>query len=93
MPIVSLSKFIGWLGFCFGVFISIPQIIKIIKTKSIDGISRTTYVLLLCTCVCYTVRSLVIKEYIFIASNIFQIIITLIVLYLMKKYEKKETTN
>lgn len=84
---IDLSKFIGWLGFSFGIFVSIPQVIKSIKTHSTIGVSKLTYILLLLACLCYTIRATVIKETIFIVSNIFQIIIAMTMLYLMKKYE------
>lgn len=83
-----ISKTIGWLGFSFGIVISIPQIIKIIQTKSVEGISRLTYILLICACLCYTIRSIAIRELIFVVSNSFQISISLVILFLINKYQK-----
>ena len=83
---VELSKLIGWFGFSFGMFISVPQVIKSIRTKSTHGVSKLTYILLLLACICYTIRAIAIKETIFIMSNAFQIIVAGTMLYLMKKY-------
>lgn len=102
----DLSEFIGWLGFSLGMFISVPQVVKSMRTKSTLGVSKLTYVLLLLACCCYATRAVVIKEMIFIVSNAFQIIIAGTMLYLMKRYKfhsvnlgkhwefkKKETYN
>lgn len=86
---MDLSKLIGWLGFSFGMFISVPQVIKSIRTKSTQGVSKLTYILLLMACACYTIRAFAIKEIIFIVSNAFQIIVAVMMLYLMRKYKFK----
>lgn len=83
-----ISKLIGWLGFSLGMFISIPQVIKSIRTRSTQGVSKLTYILLLLACVCYIVRAMAIKETIFIVSNAFQIIVAGTMLYLMRKYRR-----
>jgi uncharacterized protein with PQ loop repeat len=85
---INLSKCIGWIGISLGIFISVPQVIKSIRTKSTQGVSKLTYILLLLACVCYTVRAMAIKEIIFIVSNAFQIIVAGTMLYLMRKYKK-----
>lgn len=83
---INLSKLIGWFGFSFGIFVSVPQVIKSMHTKSTQGVSKLTYILLLLACVCYTIRAIAIKETIFIMSNAFQIIVAGTMLYLMKRY-------
>jgi uncharacterized protein with PQ loop repeat len=88
---IDLSKLIGWFGFSFGIFVSVPQVIKSIKTKSTQGVSKLTYILLFVACTCYTVRSFAIKEIIFIVSNAFQVVIAVIMLYLMRKYKNADS--
>lgn len=87
-----ISKLIGWLGFFFGMFISVPQVIKSIRTKSTQGVSKLTYILLLLACACYVIRAMAIKEVIFIVSNAFQIVVAGTMLYLMRKYKTEETS-
>lgn len=83
-----ISKFIGWIGFSLGMFISVPQVMKSIRMHSTQGVSKLTYILLFFACICYAVRAMAIKEMIFIVSNTFQIIVAGTMLYLMRKYKK-----
>lgn len=88
---MDLSKLIGWFGFSFGMFISVPQVIKSMRIKSTEGISKLTYILLFLACVCYVFRAIAIKEMIFIVSNVFQIIVAGTMLYLMKRYKNAKS--
>jgi uncharacterized protein with PQ loop repeat len=85
---MDISKLVGWIGFSFGMFISVPQVIKSIRSKSTEGVSKLTYILLFLACSCYVVRALAIHEMIFIISNAFQIIVASTMLYLMERYKK-----
>ena len=81
-----LSEAIGWLGVVFGILVSLPQIVKSIKSKSTEGVSLSTYQLLFCMVLCYLVRSVVIKDSIFIVSNVSTLLVTASMLYLFKLY-------
>ena len=81
-----ISEIIGWTGVVIGIFVSVPQLIKSLKNKSTQGVSKHTYQLLFIAMLCYLVRAIAIKEPIFIVSNSINIVVTGTVLYLFKKY-------
>jgi len=81
-----MTEIIGWLGVILGVLISVPQLVKSIKEKSTKGLSKQTYQLLLFAIICYLIRAIAIKEPVFIVSNAVNLIVTIAVLYLFKKY-------
>lgn len=81
-----VSEIIGWIGVILGMFISFPQVIKTIKGKTTKGLSKHTFYLLFITILCYLIRSIAIREPIFIVSNLISLVITAIQLYLFSKY-------
>lgn len=84
---MELTSIIGYIGFFFGVLVSVPQVIKSYRAKSTKGVSSLTYIFLLIAVCCYLVRAIAIKEWVFIFSNSFQIVITLTMLDLMQRYK------
>ncbi len=80
------SEIIGWIGVILGMFISFPQLIKTIKEKTTKGLSKHTFYLLFITIWCYLIRSIAIREPIFIVSNLIGLVITAIQIYLFSKY-------
>lgn len=81
-----ITEIIGWIGVALGILVSVPQLMKSIKEKSVKGVSLQAYQLLFLTVLCYLIRAIAIKEPIFIVSNGVNLILTGIVLYLFKKY-------
>ena len=81
-----ISEIIGWIGVGLGIAVGLPQLIKSYKEKSVHGVSKSTYQLLFLTMLCYLVRSIAIKEWIFIVSNSVNLIITGLVLFLFRQY-------
>ena len=53
----------------FGVLVPVPQLWRIIKTKSIIGISRATYMLLCATIFVYFCHAIQINDATFIFTN------------------------
>jgi len=86
---MNIPDMFGWCGVCFGVSISIPQLIKSLKYKSTKGVSIKTYQLILLTASCYMVKSIDIGEPIFIVSNCLTLSLALTMLYLFRKYKIK----
>ncbi len=64
---MEITKLFSWIGFCAGMLISIPQIIKTLKTKNVQGVSAFTFMLIEITALCFLIRALSIKEYALIA--------------------------
>lgn len=81
-----ITEIIGWIGVVLGVLISVPQLTKSLKEKSTKGLSKQTYQLLFLAILCYLIRSIAIKEPIFIVSNSINLFVTAMVLYLFKRY-------
>lgn len=81
-----VTEVIGWLGVVFGISVSIPQLIKSMRLKSTQGLSKHTYQLLFGAISCYLVRAIAVKETVFIVSNVCGLIVTIAILYLFKKY-------
>lgn len=80
------SEILGWIGVVLGTFISLPQLVKTIKEKTTKGLSKGTFQLLFVTILCYLIRSIVIKEPIFIVSNAIGLLVTAVELYLFRIY-------
>ena len=70
----------------FGVSVSIPQLIKSVRARSTQGLSKHTYQLLFGAIACYLVRAIAVKEAVFIVSNTVGLFITAAILYLFRKY-------
>ena len=83
-----MTTLIGWLGVVFGMFISIPQICKSYKSKSVDGVSLRTYQILFIAILCYLTRAIAIGEAIFIVSNSLNLTICCVMLILFRRYNE-----
>jgi len=76
---------IGWLGVLFGLMVAPPQLIKILRTGSTQGISLATYSFLCLALVCYLIHAIYIHSIVFtIAQSINLITNTAILIYLVR---------
>ena len=82
-----ITTIIGYLGLAFGLGVAPPQIIKILKTKNVTGVSKLTYWLLCACLVCYFIHAVAIGATVFIISNGINMFINFFTLYLIHKYE------
>jgi len=76
---------IGWLGLIFGLIVPLPQIIKIVKSKSCNGVSKVTYACLCCALVCYLIHAIYIQSLVFTIAQSINLITNTIVLILLFK--------
>lgn len=81
------TELVGWAGVTAGIFVSIPQIVQIYRTRSSRDVAVWTYRLLAFVCACYLVRAIAIREAIFIVSNAFNTIIAAWVLVLKRRFD------
>ncbi len=81
-----VTEIIGWMGVAFGISVSIPQLIKSVRSRSTQGLSKHTYQLLFGAISCYLIRAIAVGEAVFIVSNAFGLVITASVLYLFRRY-------
>ena len=84
---MELSQLMDWIGFVTGLLISVPQLVKTVKTQSARDLSAVTFVLILITCVCFFVRAVAIKELTLIFYYAFVICSCLLQLFLIWKYK------
>ncbi|MBF0490996.1 MAG: hypothetical protein HQL15_10400 [Candidatus Omnitrophica bacterium] len=80
------TEMIGWIGMVFSMATSVPQFVKSVKERSTMGLSLLTYQILFAAVACYLVRAIAIREPVFIASGVANLILTSGMMYLFKKY-------
>ena len=83
LPYADIVGLCGLL--CFGMWVNLAQLIKILKTKSVAGVSIWTYRLLFIY-VCMLLYCAIGTSFVFILSNIWAIVVNGWVLILFKKY-------
>jgi len=67
----EIGYLIGYIGLAFGILVPIPQLIKIKRTHSLNGISLHTYIFLVIALACYLAHAIYIKSIVFtIAQSI-----------------------
>ncbi len=81
------SELIGWAGVTAGICVSLPQIIRIYRTRSSKDVAIWTYRLLVFVCLCYLVRAIAIREAVFIVSNALNTVIAVWVLLLKRRFD------
>ena len=80
------TELVGWLGVACAVWVNVPQAYRIWKTRSSKDVSVWTYRLLLVVVICYLIRAIDIREWVFIVSNFIAIFVTSAVLLLKRRY-------
>ena len=58
-----VAELLGWFGAGLSCVISLPQVVRTMRTKRLDGISSATYLLVLANAAAWTVWSLLTGEY------------------------------
>jgi uncharacterized protein with PQ loop repeat len=86
---MDVTRIVSWLGFATGFCISIPQIIKTLRTKNVQGVSTFTFVLIEMTGLCFLIRSVVIRESALIAYYLMIVLASAVQLILIVKYRKR----
>ncbi len=86
---MELSQILSWIGTTTGMFTSIPQLVKTIKTRKVGDLSPTTFVLIVITCSCLLVRMIVIHEMAFIFYYTALVLINSLQLFLIWKYRQR----
>lgn len=59
---MEITRLLSWIGFCSGLLISIPQVVKTLKTKNASGVSALTFILIEITALCFLIRALALRE-------------------------------
>ena len=64
----------------------LPQLIRIIQTRQVEGISPLMYVSLVIGLTCYLIYSIKIKDWVYIVSNVISLISSATILVLVLIY-------
>lgn len=80
---------VGWLGIAFGVAVPLPQLKKIITTRSMKDVSISTYIFLCIAMVCYLSHAIYIKSPVFITAQTVNLTTNSIVLFLLVRGRQK----
>ena len=56
--IIDLGYLVGWVGVAFGLLVPLPQLRKIIKTRSLNDIALGTYIFLCVALTCYLIHAI-----------------------------------
>jgi uncharacterized protein with PQ loop repeat len=90
---MELSQILSWIGTATGMFTSVPQLVKTVRTKKVGDLSPTTFILIVVTCSCLLARMIVIKETAFIFYYTALVIINSLQLFLIWKYKVRNTAT
>lgn len=80
-------NFIGYSGVFVASISLIPQIFQILKTKKVDDLNRSYFLLCVISEILYISYGIVIQDYVMVSSTIPQMISQMIVIYLHCKYK------
>lgn len=86
---MDITQVVSLIGFTTGLFISIPQIIKTLKTRNVKGVSALTFVLIEITALCFLVRAITIQEAALIAYYSTILVVSGIQLFLIFKFRQR----
>lgn len=71
---------VGWMGVAFGLLVAPPQLIKILMTGEVAGISVWTYSFLVLALICYLLHAIYIKSKVFIVAQSVNLITNSVIL-------------
>jgi len=80
----------GWIATSLSGLYRIPQIIKLYKNKSADGLSSVSYIIQTTSYSFYILHGVIVEDYPIVAMGSIAIFQNLIILYLYYYFHKKE---
>lgn len=86
---MELGYVIGWVGVALGVAIPIPQLRKMLKTKSMGDVSTGTYALLVPQMMLALMHAVYINSLVFISTYSFAVIMNGIILAMLIRHNLK----
>ena len=86
---MELGYIIGWVGVLFGLAVPVPQLIKIIRTKSMNDVSMGTYIFLCLTLTCYLIHAIWISAPVFIVAQSLNLVNNTLILGLLVRGKMK----
>ena len=86
---IEFGFVIGWVGVAFGLLVPLPQLIKILRTKSLNDIALGTYIFLFCCLACYLTHAIYIRSPVFICAQAVNLTTNSIILVLLIRHRIK----
>ena len=80
---LSIGYMAGYVGLVFGIFVPLPQLYRMIKTKKSNDVSTLTYVFLCLAMIGYLIHAIWINAPVFIAAQAFNLSTNTIVLSIL----------
>lgn len=66
---IDFGYWIGWAGVLFGLAVPIPQLKRIIKGQTIEGVALGTYCFLILCLICYLIHAIHINSIVFTVAQ------------------------
>jgi MtN3 and saliva related transmembrane protein len=85
-----LTSIIGYTAALVTTFCLVPQLYKIIKDKNIEGVSVTTYCILLTGQILWIIYGLLVDDKIVISANFVSGLLSLLIIVFFNVYKKKD---
>lgn len=86
---LDVGYIIGWLGVLFGLVVPLPQLRKMVRTRSLGDISLGTYGFLVLALICYLVHAIYIHSLVFTVTQSLNLITNGIILVLLIRHKIK----
>jgi len=80
---MELGELVGWLGVLTGLLVAPPQLIKIIRSKSCEGISKLTYLALVAAIAFYLLHAIYIESVVFMVAQSINLTTNSLILFLV----------
>ena len=81
-----MIEILGFIAALFTTFSSVPQIVKMAKTKSTGDVSMYMYIFLFIGCILWLTYGLLLGSYPLIIANIFSLSLTSMSIYYKLRY-------
>ena len=88
--ILDLGYIIGYVGVVAGLFVAPAQLIRILRTKCVAGISITTYLFLILALICYLLHAIYIRSEVFILAQCVNLVVNTAIFVLLVRGRKNE---
>lgn len=79
---------LGWLGFALVQVFYVPQVIKIVRTRDVSGLSLSAWVILWLGLFFYLIYSVFQRDPVFIAGNAIGVVQSSLMIGLLLKYRR-----
>jgi uncharacterized protein with PQ loop repeat len=76
---------VGWLAVAIGMSVAVPQLVRLVRTRKVDGLSLTQWRLILAMNIAWAAHGVRLEQFALILTNSIGLMSTLPILYLLAK--------